>query len=165
MRFRFLLPLLMSVFALLALAPLTASAQTATTTVSGTVTDSTGAVIAGATVKLTDMATNAERAVTTNSDGQYSFYAVNPGLLRVTVNAKGFKTKVVTDVQASATTVATVNVIVEIGEVGEIVQVTAGVESQLQTADASVGSVFDERRLKQLPNLTHQANSFFALQP
>src|SRR5215468_8521291 len=166
MRIRFLLPLLMLVFALLALAPLTASAQTATTTtVSGTVTDSTGAVIAGATVKLTDMATNAERAVTTNSEGQYSFYAVNPGLLRVTVNAKGFKTKVVTDVQASATTVATVNVTVEVGEVGEVVQVTAGVEAQLQTSDASVGSVLDESRLKQLPNISHQANSFFAMQP
>src|SRR5215813_3279691 len=166
MRFRFLLPLFMLVFAMLTLAPLTASAQTATTTtVSGTVTDATGARVAGATVKLTDMATNAERAVTTNSEGQYSFYAVNPGLLRVTVSAKGFKTKVVTDVQASATTVATVNVTVEVGEVGEVVQVTAGVEAQLQTSDASVGSVLDESRLKQLPNISHQANSFFAMQP
>jgi len=166
MRYRFPLPLFMLVLALLTLAPLTASAQTATTTtVSGTVTDSTGAVIAGATVKLTDMATNAERVMTTNSDGQYSFYAVNPGLLRVTVNAKGFKTKVVTDVQASATTVATVNVTVEIGEVGEVVQVTAGVEAQLQTADATIGSVFDEARLKRLPNINRQANSLFSLQP
>jgi hypothetical protein len=156
----------MFVFALLTLPPLTAFAQTATTTtVSGTVTDATGAVVAGATIKLTDMATNAERAATTNSEGQYNFYAVNPGLLRLTVNAKGFKTKVITDVQASATTVATVNVTLEIGEVGEVVQVAAGVEAQLQTADASVGSVFDESRLKQLPNINHQANSFFAMQP
>src|SRR5215813_12168737 len=166
MRYRSLLPLTLLVFALLSLAPAPASAQTATTTtVSGTVTDASGAVIAGATVKLTDMATNAERVMTTNSDGQYSFYAVNPGLLRVTVSAKGFKTKVVTDVQASATTVATVNVTVEVGEVGEVVQVTAGVEAQLQTSDASVGSVLDESRLKQLPNISHQANSFFAMQP
>jgi carboxypeptidase family protein len=166
MRYRSLLPLSMFVFALLTLPPLTAYAQTATTTtVSGTVTDATGAVVAGATIKLTDMATNAERAATTNSEGQYNFYAVNPGLLRLTVNAKGFKTKVVTDVQASATTVATVNVTLEIGEVGEVVQVAAGVEAQLQTADASVGSVFDESRLKQLPNINHQANSFFAMQP
>src|SRR5262249_36165661 len=102
---------------------------------------------------------------TTNSEGQYNFYAVPPGLLKVTVNAQGFKTKVVTDIQASATIVATVNVSLEVGAVGEVVQVTAGVEAQLQTADSSVGSVFDESRLKQLPNINHQANSLFALQP
>src|SRR5262249_61203080 len=101
---------------------------------------------------------------TTNSEGQYNFYAVPPGLLKVTVNAQGFKTKVVTDIQASATIVATVNVTLEVGAVGEVVQVTAGVEAQLQTADASVGSVFDELRMKQLPNINRKANSLFALQ-
>src|SRR2546422_1422576 len=129
MRYRSLLPLFMLVFALLTL-PAPASAQTATTTtVSGTVIDATGAAIANATVKLTDTATNTERTATTNSEGQYNFYAVPPGLLKVTVNAQGFKTKVVTDIQASATIVATVNLSLEVGAVGEIVQVTAGVEA------------------------------------
>ncbi len=162
MRFRAVVLLLM----LLALTPLVALAQTATTTtVSGTVTDSNGAAIINATVKLTDVATNTERTAATSSEGQYNFYAVTPGLLKVTVSAQGFKTKVVTDVQASATIVATVNVILDVGAVGEVVQVTAGVEAQLQTADASIGSVFDESRLKQLPNINRQANTLFALQP
>src|SRR5262245_35824206 len=100
------LPLFILALALLTLAPLAASAQTATTTtVSGTITDANGAAVANATVKLTDAATNAERTATTNSEGQYNFYAVPPGLLKVTVNAQGFKTKVVTDIQASATIV------------------------------------------------------------
>src|SRR5215831_13338401 len=166
MRYRSQLPLFMLVLALLTLPASMAYAQTATTTtVSGTVTDPNGAAVASATVKLTDTATNAERTATTNSEGQYSFYAVSPGLLKVTVNAQGFKTKVVTDIQASATIVATVNVTLDVGAVGEIVQVTAGVEAQLQTADASLGSVFDETRLKRLPNISRQANSLFALQP
>ncbi|MGH9767851.1 MAG: carboxypeptidase regulatory-like domain-containing protein, partial [Blastocatellia bacterium] len=166
MRYRSLWPLSMLVFALLISLPPMASAQTATTTtVSGTVTDPNGAAIASATVKLTDTATNTERTATTNSEGQYSFYAVPPGLLKVTVNAQGFKTKVVTDIQASATIVATVNVALEVGTVGEVVQVTAGVEAQLQTADASIGSVMDETRLKRLPNVNRQVNTLFALQP
>lgn len=151
---------------LIALTPLAALAQTATTTtVSGTVTDTNGAAVTNATVKLTDAATNTERTATTNSEGQYSFYAVQPGLLKVTVNAQGFKTKVVTDIQASATIVATVNVTLEVGAVGEVVQVTAGVEAQLQTADSSIGSVMDETRLKRLPNVNRQVNTLFSLQP
>src|SRR5262245_56643923 len=123
MRYHSLLPVCMLVFALLILPQLTASAQTATTTtVSGTVTDATGAVVANATVKLTDTATNTDRTATTNSVGQYNFSAVASGLLKVMVNAQGFKTKVVTDIQASATIVATVNVTLEIGAVGEVVQ-------------------------------------------
>src|SRR5215467_2287644 len=148
MRYRSLTPLFILIFALLSLLSPPTFAQTATTTtVSGTVTDPNGAAIANATVKLTDTATNTERTATTNSEGQYSFYAVPPGLLKVTVNAQGFKTKVVTDIQASATIVATVNVTLDVGAVGEIVQVTAGIEAQLQTADSSVGSVFDESRM------------------
>ncbi len=145
---------------------LSAAAQTAaTSTVSGAVTDQNGAAISGATVKLTDPATNAERTTTTTSDGLYSFYTVQPGMLKVTANAKGFKTKVVTDIQAEATKVANVNVSLEVGEVGEIVQVTAGLEAQLQTADASIGTVMDNTRLKRLPNVNRQANSLFQLQP
>ena len=162
MRFR----CLSAVFLLAVLIPVSALAQTATTTtVSGMVTDATGAAVAGATVKLTDTATNTERTVTSDSVGRYNFYAVNPGLLKVTVTAQGFKTKVVTDVKAETTTVATVNVALEVGQVEVVEQVTAGVEAQLQTADASVGSVFDESRLKQLPNVNRQVNSLFALQP
>ena len=141
-------------------------AQTAaTTTVSGTVTDTNGAVIAKATVKLTDVATNAERTATTNSDGQYSFYTIPPGDYKVTVSAQGFKTKVVTDIKASATIVATVNASLDVGDVAIVENVTAGVEAQLQTADASVGTVMDEVRLKRLPNVNRQVNTLFALQP
>lgn len=153
-------------FLLLVITPLAVLAQTAaTTTVSGTITDANGAVISKATVKLTDVGTNAERTATTNSDGQYSFYTIPPGDYKVTVTAPGFKSKVVTDVKASATIVATVNATLDVGQVDEVVQVAAGVEAQLQTADASIGTVMDEVRLKRLPNVNRQVNTLFALQP
>ena len=162
MRFRSVVLML----TLIAVTPFTVFSQTAaTTTVSGTVTDANGAAVANAAVKLTDVGINAERSATANSEGQYAFYAVPPGAFKVTVSAQGFKTKVVTDIQASATIVATVNVRLEVGDVAIIEQVVAGVEAQLQTADASIGSVMDEVRLKRLPNVNRQVNTLFALQP
>src|SRR5262245_58159075 len=166
MRYRSLLPLFMLVLALLILPASMASAQTATTTtVSGSVIDTNGAAVSGATVKLTDIATNNERADKTDAQGRYNFYAVSPGTFKVTVTAQGFKTSVVGDIRAEVSKVANVNVTMEVGDVAAVVQVTAGVEAQLQTADSSVGSVFDETRLKRLPNFNRQANSLFALQP
>src|SRR5262249_11678908 len=162
MRVRLLVPV--AFFALFL--PVLVAAQTATTTtVSGIVADAQGAAVVGATVKLTDAETNNERIATTDSEGRYSFYAVSPGAFRLTVTASGFKTVQVSEVQAEVSKVATVNVSMEVGEVAAVVQVVAGVESQLQTTDASVGSVFDTTRLKQLPNVNRQANSLFALQP
>lgn len=141
------------------------SQTAASTTVTGRVIDTHAAVIGGATVKLIDVATNIERTATTDSDGRYSFNAVGPGLLKMTVSAQGFKTKIVADIQADVSKVANVNIALEIGDVTAVVEVSAGTETQLQTNDASVGSVFDATRLKRLPNFNRQANALFALQP
>ncbi len=162
MRFKSFVPLMLFVLWL----PLAAAAQTATTTtVSGTVMDANGAAVPGATLKLADPTTNTERTTVADSEGRYNFYAIAPGALRLTVTGKGFKTKVVTDIQAETAKVVTINVSLEVGQVAEIVQVTAGVEAQLQTADAAVGSVMDGQRMKELPTINRQANALFALQP
>jgi len=146
--------------------PLATAAQTATTaTVSGVVTDSQGARIAGATVKLIDVATSIERAATTDPEGRYNFYAVSPGLLKVAAIAAGFKTKVVNNVQAEVSKAASVNLTMEVGAIAEVVEVAASVEVQLQKSDASIGVVFSEERLKRLPNLSRSAASLFTLQP
>jgi hypothetical protein len=146
--------------------PLTPLAQTATTAaVSGTVTDAQGARVARATVKLTDVATGIERVATTDSEGRYNFYAVSPGLLEVAVSAAGFKTKVVNNVLAEVSKAASINLTMEVGAIGEVVAVAAGVEAQLQRSDASIGVVFNEERLRRLPNFSRSATSVFTLQP
>jgi hypothetical protein len=150
----------------LSLLPAFASGQTATTTsISGSVTDANGAAVAGGTVKLTDPATSAERVTTTDSEGRYQFNTVTPGSLKLTITSKGFKTKIVTELQAETSKVATVNITLDVGQVEMVEEVTAGVEAQLQTADASIGSVFDKSRMKELPVINRQANALFALQP
>ncbi len=153
-------------FFLLALLSLTAAAQTsATSTISGTVTDPQGSVIAAATVTLIEVATNQERAAVTDAAGRYSFYALNPGRYRVKIEAPGFKPTEVKDVMAEVSKVATINVAIELGEILIVQNIVAGAQSQLQTADASVGGVFSQESLQKLPNASRQANTLFNLQP
>src|SRR5262249_61497243 len=114
MRYRSQLPLFMLVLALLTLLASMASAQTATTTtVSGSVIDTNGAAVSGATVKLTDIATNNERADKTDAQGRYNFYAGSPGTFKVTVTAPSFKTSFVGDVPAGVSKVPDVNVTID----------------------------------------------------
>jgi hypothetical protein len=158
--------LFLILLSMLVLSPLAAVSQTATTTtVSGTVLDPQGATIVAATVTLIDTATNQERATITDAAGRYSLYALNPGRYRVKIEAPGFKTIEVKDVTAEVSKVATINVAMELGEILIVQNIVAGAQSQLQTADASVGVVFGEESLKRLPNLTRQADSLFSLQP
>lgn len=151
---------------LIALWPLVAASQTATTTtVTGAALDPQGSRIAAATVTLTDAATNQERVTITDAEGRYSFYALNPGRYKLRIEAPGFKAVEVKDVTAEVSKVATINVTMELGEILIVQNIVAGAQSQLQAADASVGSVFSEESLKRLPNITRQADSLFNLQP
>lgn len=74
------------------LAPIPAAAQADLGSISGVVSDSTGAVIAGAQVKVTNTATGAIRTTVTNSKGEYSLTQLNPGTYSVSITAPGFST-------------------------------------------------------------------------
>lgn len=69
----------------------TAQAQTFTATLSGRVVDPTGAVIAGATVTIRDLATNSEREGATDTDGNFVFTLLPPGEYVLPVEAEGVK--------------------------------------------------------------------------
>src|ERR671936_91209 len=79
-----------------------AAAQTSRGTVSGTVTDSTGAVIAGAKVELTNKGTGVTRSTVTNSVGLYRFDAVDLGVYDLKIAQTGFKQYVKTDIGVEA---------------------------------------------------------------
>src|SRR6266481_6847214 len=74
-------------------------AQRISGTITGTVTDPQGAMVTGATVTITDQATNASRSTTTNSDGVYAFPEVGPGMYTVKVASSGFRNFVAKDVE------------------------------------------------------------------
>lgn len=139
--------------------------QTASTgTVVGTVTDASGAVVPRATVSLSEEGTAAVRKTETNDLGQYIFTNVVPGRYTVTVTAPGFRQAVVSDVQVEVAKSTRVNVVVQLGELAETVEVTAGAQAALQTVDATVGDVVDTTSLVNLPTVTRRTVELVFLQ-
>jgi len=139
--------------------------QTAATgTVSGVVSDASGAVIAGAKVVLLDLATGLARIQETSSTGQYIFVDVSPGNDAVTVTMKRF---VPAEVRLSVEVAKSynINVTLKVGAPTEPVQVTAGAEVELQTLDATVGNVVQGEQMVRLPNINRSAMVYYDLQP
>ena len=126
-----------------------AVAQVDTGAVRGSVTDATGAVIANASVVLTNDATGLTLSTVTAKDGTFTFSPLKIGSYKLTVEAPGFK---------KAATRATVNVQEQAradfqlvtGAVTETVEVTS-IAPQLQTQDASVGTVATGEQINDLP--------------
>lgn len=143
-----------------------AMAQSSSTgTVSGTVTDSSGATVPGATVTLADTSTGASRPTTTSDKGAYAFPYVNPGTYNVTVTKQGFKTTVVTGQVVDVGLQLTVNAVLEVGTVAETVEVSVSVGSELQTLNATVGATLSGETLINLPNIGRDASTLAVLQP
>ncbi len=103
----------------------TAIAQEETAaTIVGQVTDSTGGILQGATVVVTNKETNAERRVQTNDDGNYVITPLSPGNYTLTVEQTNFKRYVQTDLVLNAKDRRLINVVMEAGNVSELVTVT-----------------------------------------
>ena len=136
----------------------------------GVVTDSSGALVAGAKVSITNSGTAATYAVTTTSVGAYRFDDIALGSYNVTVGAPGFKTAVTTNVLVQIGTVAALNVTLQPGEVNQ--QVTVNSEGlTIQTESSDVGGVIDSKQIVELPlalggvGAMRAAEAFVFLQP
>src|SRR5437899_2352559 len=125
-------------------------AQVDTGSITGTVTDPSGAVVSGAKVTLTNEGTAAALAVTTGSDGSYTFSPVKIGSYKIEATAQGFKTITQSNIVVNVSANVLVNLKLQTGSVTETVEVTSSVPV-LQTQDASVGQVMDSRNVNNLP--------------
>ena len=134
-------------------------------TVSGTVTDTSGAVIAAAKVTLTEVASGGTRETTTSDKGFYVFTYVNPGTYNVTVTKDGFKTTVVASQVVEVGLQLSVNAVLEVGSIAQTVEVTVSVGSELQTMNATVGATLSGETLINLPNTSRDASTLAILQP
>ncbi len=150
---------------LLSLFANSAFAQTGASTVRGTVLDQQGAIVAGATVTLTNPEKNFVRTQTSNESGGYVFTAVPPGTYRIEAEAQGFKKSVVNDVQALVDTPVEIDLKLEVGLGTETVNVAATAEPVLNTSDASIGTAFEGRRVVQLPLNARNVVGLLSLQP
>src|SRR3569832_713358 len=143
-----LLPLL--AVALIAVCSLTAAAQTSTSRVTGRVVDAKQASIAGASVTITNEATGVSQTQTTTDSGIYAYEALPVGDYTVTVEQNGFKKYQKTGNHLEVNKPLTVDVVLEVGQVTEIVTVQGGPE-QLQTANATIGNVVEQKAIETLP--------------
>src|SRR5258705_2149721 len=116
----------------------------------GTVSDASGATIHGATVTLTNEGTNASLSTTTMSDGSYKFTPVKIGTYKLTATMQGFSTVTQRNVVVNVGTDVVVDFSLRPGSVSETVEV-ASTAPVLETQDASVGQVMDQRNVDNLP--------------
>ncbi len=119
-------------------------------TVAGTVTDTTGAVIPGATVVLTNIGRGSELTTSANETGNYVFPDVVPGDYSLRVTQDGFETYEVTGMHVAVGQRATINATLQVGQVSNVVTVEAGAV-QLETTSNALGTVVDSGRVNELP--------------
>lgn len=132
-------------------------AQTNTTSLGGTILDPSGALVPGATVNLTNPATNLTKAVKSGDAGSYTFEQVLPGDYIVAVTAPGFS-RSTRRVRLLVATPLTLNITLSMG-VTEIVNVDA-TSSEMSVQDASLGTPFNSQKVQTLP---YQANNVLSL--
>jgi len=140
--------------------------QLGTSTIRGTITDSSGAALPGATVTITNLQTNLSRTLTTGSAGGYSFESIPPGDYKVEIEAKDFRKSVVNRVQALVGSIAEVSQSLKVGAVSETVVVeTSASEVQVNTQDATLGNNIENRQILELPLNNRNVIDLLTLQP
>lgn len=118
--------------------------------ITGTISDSTGAVVSGALVRVTNTGTRQVRQVETNETGNYTIPFLTPGVYQVRAEKQGFKTAARSDVTLQVADSVRVNFTLEVGNVSESIEVQGGAPL-LTTENGAVGTVIDNRRIVELP--------------
>jgi hypothetical protein len=131
-----------------------AFAQGTTSRVLGTVQDPSGAVIAGAGVKLINEGTRVSFSTTTSAAGTYVFEAVQPGHYELNVEAAGFRKYVTRSNSVSIGQPATINVKLELGATTDKVEVSATTEAVQTSASGNFGNVVTQQQVADLPVVT-----------
>ncbi len=130
----------------------------------GTVVDSSGGLIVGAKVTISNPAVGFERSSTTDSFGVYRLASVPPGSYTVTFEAQGFATIIQTSVSINVTETATLNATLKIGQQQQTVKVTGGAEL-VQTETTALGRLVDEKAVQNLPLTNRNYTQILTLSP
>jgi len=153
---------LLVTFCLFCLASTGYSQGTDLGTIRGAVTDPNGAAIAGATVRITDVATNTFRDLTTNGEGNYEAANIKPGTYVVTVNQQGFTTTEVREVVVRGGSITRADAELKIG-----VEATVDVTSSpvIETDAPTISNTLDSRQLIEVPRDSRDIYQFLYLNP
>jgi len=125
-------------------------AQVDTGSITGTITDSSSAVVGGAKVTLTNEGTSATLSTTADASGVYNFSPVRIGSYSITVTYQGFQTTTQKNIVVNVGSALAVNFALKPGQVTEMVEVTS-TTPLLETQTSSVGQVIDQKSVNDLP--------------
>src|SRR5580765_1499218 len=128
-----------------------AHAQGTTSRVTGVITDTNGAAVAGATVTLTNEGNNNSVTTQSSSSGGYTFDLIQPGDYTVTIEKSGFKKYVSKGNAATINQPITVSVVLETGDVAATVTVNGTAEQVQTSTSGNIGSTVEQRTLESLP--------------
>ena len=142
----------------------TMAAQSFTGAILGTVLDSTGAHVPGATVTVINAGTNARYEVRTGAAGSYAAQLLPPGIYKVEASAAGFKKFFQDGITLQIQRQARLDITLTVGEVTESVMVSADA-ALLETASSTIGKVVDNKRIVNLPLNTRNVYSLIFLTP
>jgi hypothetical protein len=139
----FLLAVFSAVLGASALAQSTAS-------LSGTVSDATGAVVVNAKVVATNQATGVESATQTDTAGAYLFPSLPIGIYRIQVTAPGFQSAIIANLKLEVATAVAQDIQLRIGQAAETIEITANA-ALVDTTTTSMGQVINEKTVQEVP--------------
>ena len=147
-----------------AIDPNSLRAQTSYGSILGTVTDSGGAVLAGAHVQLTNKGTNAAQTTVTGSSGTYTFINLNPGVYSITVTNQGFKSATNNQIEVSIGGSTRADLSLQVGEVSQSITVTSET-ADIQSDSATLGGVIEGFQVQEAPLNGRNVNNLLDFVP
>src|SRR6476469_1180935 len=150
--------------AVLAVSSLAWSQSSYTASVRGVVTDRSGAAVVGAKINVNETERNVPHAVLTDEAGRYAVTALPPGNYTLTVESPGFKKYSESKIPLAVQQQATLNVVLDVGELATSVEVTSQAPL-LNTTISNLGQVIDNRYMLALPNIGRNPLSLLNLTP
>jgi outer membrane receptor protein involved in Fe transport len=157
--------LLLSLSLMLTVLSASVRAQAVYGSISGTITDPSGAVVPGAVVTITSVERKTSDTVTTNDSGLYVKERLLPGTYELKVEAQGFKQSVVPTVIVNVDRQTPVDIALETGAVSDTITVTAAEGQLLKTDRADVATTFESKQITDLPILDRNFTKFILLTP
>jgi hypothetical protein len=154
----------LSICVLLFCAGSVAFAQAGRGSISGLVSDPSGAIVSGAKVTALNPATGVSLHTVTSDAGLYAFVSLNPGLYVVTASQKGFESVAQNNVSVTVDQVTTVNIALQVGSFAETVEVK-GTPELVDTSNSTVGQLIDSATIDRVPLLYRNVYDLVQLSP
>jgi Carboxypeptidase regulatory-like domain/TonB dependent receptor/TonB-dependent Receptor Plug Domain len=146
------------------LASISAFAQVVGGSLSGTVTDASGAALSGATVSIKNVATGVVTTVTTNTQGIFSAPNLLPGNYQATISALGFQTSIQNDIVLTVGSQQVLNLAIKVGTVSERVEVST-LAPDVQLMSSTISNDVDSTTVRELPLNGRSWTDLATLQP